>query len=218
MATKRDGNPFDDDFEEINSGELARIEQEKRLYKDRMVQSTKRSQIMIEESKQVAEKTEEELARQEESLYRTEANLDKIHTDIAVANRQLTSLKSIWGTIGNYFRKPVQPVQPSPQPSLAGSSKKVPSQDSKMDDTVKPGGRSSNNFDEMFSDSRDTDVIIDRNLDNMMAGLSELKGHALLMGDTLDRHDDIIDRVSYKAAEADKKVEDSGKRINKILR
>ena len=212
-------NPFEegeDDFEVIKSAELSRIQNEKQLYEKHMLDSTNRSLRLIEESKEVACKTEEELDRQEESLLRTERHLDKINSDMDVANRHITSLKSIWGTIGNYFRKPPQPkpvpvenetsVRPNPEIGAEGHSK---------------GG-----FDMGWEESKDvyssrtTDVnaAIDKSLDGMMSGLTELKGHALLFGETLDRHDDIIERVTYKATVADKKIADSDKQINKILR
>ena len=212
-------NPFeegDDGFEVIKSAELSRIQNEKQLYEKRMLDSTNRSLRLIEESKDMACKTEEELDRQEESLVRTETQLDRINNDMDIANRHITSLKSIWGTIGNYFRKP---PQPKPMPV-----KEEPSVKPNLD--IGAEGHSKGGFDMGWEESKDvyssrtTDVnaAIDKSLDGMMSGLTELKGHALLLGETLDRHDDIIKRVTYKATLADEKIEDSDRQINKILR
>ena len=224
MATGRSParkNPFDDDaFEEIHSSESSRIQSEKQLYEKRMLDSSKRSLILIEESKDIACKTEEELQSQEESLLRTEATLDKINGDIDIANRHITSLKSIWGTIGNYFRKPPPTKKEDVPPPPGKHSAETKQAGRKM--ANEPATSSSTGWEdkkEIFSSQpSNVNTVLDKNLDSMLSGLIELKGHALLLGDTLDRHDDIIDRVTYKATIADKRIEESDKNIRKILK
>lgn len=219
MATGREpaggswNNPFEDEtFEEIHSAECSRIQSEKELYEKRMLESSKRSLRLIEESKETACNTEVELHSQEESLLRTEKTLDQVNGDLDVTNRHITSLKSIWGTLGNYFRKPIQPKKPE-EPASSSSNK------SQTRPTV---AATSSGWEERKDvyDSRPSDVnaVLDRNLDSMMSGLTELKEHALLFSDTLDRHDDIIERVTYKATVADTRIEDSDKKIRQILK
>ncbi|XP_065054762.1 synaptosomal-associated protein 29-like [Rhopilema esculentum] len=214
-------NPFEeDDFEEIHSAELSRIKHEKQLYEKRMFDSTQRSMRLIEESKDVACKTEEELARQEESLLRTETTLDKINGDLDVADRQLTSLKSIWGTIGNYFRKPVQTkaIEVPHKEKRVEKNPTVTTTEKIRQQTKGPNIGWEEKKDVFGSQPSNVNVQLDKNLDSMMSGLSELKGHALLMGNTLDRHDDIIDRVTYKTTRVDDRVESSSKELRKILK
>ena len=213
-------NPFEeDDFEEIHSAELSRIKHEKQLYEKRMLDSTQRSMRLVEESKDVACKTEEELARQEESLLRTETTLDKINGDLDVADRQLTSLKSIWGTIGNYFRKPVQTkAMQVPQKEKRAEKNPVTTTEKNRQQTKGPNVGWEEKKDVFDSQPSNVNVQLDKNLDSIMSGLTELKGHAVLMGETLDRHDDIIDRVTYKTTRVDDRVESSTKEIRKILK
>ena len=227
MAYRR-RNPFDDepdnDFEEITHSEIARIQQEKQLYENRMVESSYRSLRMIEETKDIACKTEEELARQGEALDRTEGNLDKINADIAVSERHITSMKSIFGAIGNYFRKPpaskTEPGKPGvgkATQDLAQQSSDVRLKGSDVQRATDIRWDGPSQMQTSYGQRASSDSVTDRNLDQIMTGLKELKEHGLLMGATLDDHNEKIDRITYKATEADKRVEDADKKIRKIL-
>ena len=217
MATGR--NPFEDDtFEEIHSFESSRIRSERQLFEKRILDSSSRSLRLIEESKDIACKTEEELQSQEESLLRTEATLDRINGDMDIANRHITSLKSIWGTIGNYFRKPVQPQKPEVLTKDNETGKEYLGGKPKNERPAASSMGWEDSSDVFDTQRQNVNTILDKNLDSIMSGITELKGHALLFGETLDRHDDIIDRVSYKTTMADKKIEDSDKNIRKILK
>ena len=216
MATGR--NPFEDDtFEEIHSFESSRIRSEKQLFEKRIIDSSSRSLRLIEESKDIACKTEEELQSQEESLLRTEATLDRINGDMDIANRHITSIKSIWGAIGNYFRKPVQPQKPE-VPTGNDTKQEYLRGKPKTERTAASSVGWEDSRDVFDSEKQNVNAVLDKNLDSIMSGLTELKGHALLFGETLDRHEDIIDRVTYKATVADKKIEDSDRNIRKILK
>ena len=211
-------NPFEDDtFEEIHSVESSRIQSERQLYEKRILDSSSRSLRLVEESKDIACKAEEELQSQEESLLRTEATLDQINGDMDIANRQITSLKSIWGTIGNYFRKPLQPKKPD-VPAGDVEKKQYSETKSKTEQAVASGMGWEDSKDVYHSRPQNVDATVNKNLDAVMAGLTELKGHALLLGETLDRQDDIIHRVTYKATMADKKIEESDRNVRKILK
>jgi len=211
-------NPFDDDtFEEIHSVERSRIQSERQLYEKRILDSSSRSLRLVEESKDIACKTEEELESQEESLLRTEATLDQINGDIDIANRQITSLRSIWGTIGNYFRKPLQPKKPDVL-SEVSEKKQYSETKPKTEQVVASRMGWEDSKDVYHSGPQNVDATVDKNLDAIMSGLTELKGHALLLCETLDRHDDIIHRVTYKATMADTKIEESDRNIRKILK
>ena len=213
-------NHFEDDpFEEIHSDESSRIRSERQLYEKRSVDSSNRSLRLIEESKSTACKIEEELQYQEDSLVRTEETLDRINGDIDIANRQITSLKSIWGAIGNYFRKPLQPQKPQ-LPDKNTEAKHDYSQ-------IRPRANQTSTTSVGWEEHKDVfdpepqgtaADVLDKNLDSIRVGLSELKGHALLLGETLDRHDDIIERVTYKAGMADKRIEESDRKIRQILK
>ena len=65
---------------------------------------------MIIESQSSAMETAEALRKQREQLERTSKNLDKINGDLDESDRNITSLKSIWGTMSNWFKKPLKKV------------------------------------------------------------------------------------------------------------
>ncbi|KAJ7375722.1 Synaptosomal-associated protein [Desmophyllum pertusum] len=79
--------------------------------------STRRSLALIEDSHDIAIQTGEELQCQGEQLNRIERNLDKITSDMSIANRHIKSVNSVFGAIGNYFKKAPKPKDTSPQSS-----------------------------------------------------------------------------------------------------
>ena len=111
-------NPFEDDsddeFEKVNGDE---IRTQMQMARDRTLDSTKRSLALIEDSHDLAVRTGEELQCQGEQLNRIERNLGIIQHDMAIANRHIKSVNSIWGSIGNYFKKAPKPKESVPQSS-----------------------------------------------------------------------------------------------------
>ncbi|XP_057294958.1 soluble NSF attachment protein 29-like isoform X2 [Hydractinia symbiolongicarpus] len=224
----RDRNPFEDEdnFEDISdTPELARIKQEKELYQQRMIDSSYRSLRMINESQGIASETAEELRKQREQLERTDKNLDKISGDLKQTDRNITSLKSIWGTMSNWFKKPVQTDDPHTEDSRANALKI--NQDIRRDNNeIKNNLRTINQRADLSwegdSDANvrqsSTDAIVDKNLDNMMAGLEILKNQGMALGAEIDDHNVLLDRIQRKTETADANIENQNLRIRKILK
>ena len=62
------------------------------------------------------------------------------------------------------------------------------------------------------------DEVLDKNLDEMAMGLSRLKGLALDLNTELDEHEDILNRLDDKSAQAGIKVTKQNKDMAKLLK
>ena len=207
-------NPFGDDLDDFEyDTALSRLEQTQ----ERILGSTSRSLGLIEDSHNIAIKTAEELQRQEEALYRTERNLDKMSGDMTTANRHIKSVKSVWGAIGNYFSKPKNDPTHTSEPVKP----EVPERSLNMDADIKLDYGEQDYLSEYSGKGRGTDAFerqYDNHLSEISRGLSILKDDALVLGQTFDRHDEIITRVQGKVEKVDDEIGLADKKIRKILR
>lgn len=227
----RKTNPFEDDsddeFEKVNGDE---IRSQMQMARERTTESTKRCLALIEDSHDIAVKTGEELQCQGEKLNRTERNLDKIQSDMKIAKRHIKSVNSIWGALGNYFKKAPQPKENTQQTSshtdsgLSGlkddSSLCYPGRD--RESGSKGYGAwtgEAGQFERRSFSSRDPyEREIDANLDLVSRGLGRLKEDALILGSEIERQNEQLDRIGVKADVAYKTVEESDKKVRRILR
>ena len=227
-------NPFEDEedkFDDLaNDPELMNIRQQQDLYRQRMVQSSNRSVQMIIESQSTAMETAEELRKQREQLERTSKNLDRINGDLDESDRNITSLKGIWGTMSNWFKKPIKKQEETQNGTSATSSeeedRRLMAENKQLKENLRrldhieiepSSGRGS------FSGSSSSfrtqeDDIVDKNLDTMLAGLAMLKGQGLALGNEIDDQNDLIENIGSKASKADVRLEDQNSKMNKILR
>ena len=216
MASRREEttNPFGDDLDDFEyDTALGRLEQTQ----NRVLGSTSRSLGLIEESHHIAIKTAEELQRQEEVLNRTERNLDDMSRNMTTANRHIKSVKSVWGAIGNYFSKPKEEPKPERHPVNAEVSERSLNIDAdirldygEQDCLSEYGGRGRG--------TASFERQCDNHLSEISRGLSILKDDARVLGQTIDRHDDIITRVQSKVENVDKEIAVADRKIKKILR
>ena len=216
MAARREEttNPFGDDLDEFEyDTALSRLEQTQ----NRILGSTSRSLGLIEESHDIAIKTAEELQRQEEVLNRTERNLDDMSRNMTTANRHIKSVKSVWGAIGNYFSKPKEESRPERHPVNA----EVPERSLKIDADIRLDYGEQDYLSEYGGRGQGT-ASFERQYDNHLSeisrGLSILKDDAMVLGQTVDRHDDIITRVQSKVENVDEEIAVADRKIKKILR
>ncbi|KAK3736272.1 hypothetical protein QZH41_008100 [Actinostola sp. cb2023] len=223
-------NPFldgpEDDFELVDGNQ---IQNQMRQVQQRSLDSTKRSLALIDDSHDLACKTAEELVYQGEQLNRIERNLDTIHDDVAVANRHITSMKSIWGTMANYFKRP-------PKQTASQSPAQIPEQDRLTDMTTASafeyssrsrnqefgeGGPSPSLYPvkqtQNFASSDPYERQLNDNLDLMSRGLGRLKEDALILEGELDRQNEQLPRIHMKTESADIKVQKAQKDIRKLL-
>lgn len=222
----RNTNPFEDDiedgFEQVNGDEIRRQMQ---ISRGRTLDSTNRCLALIEESHDLAIGTGKELQLQGEKLNRVERNLDKIENEMTIANRHITSVNSIWGAVGNYFKKAPKPKGSAPQ-----SAPSSVITDLQTESSLYYGGRQGKpssyetvtgieRFERSSFSSRDPhEREIDANLDLMSRGLGRLKEDAVILGGEIERQIEQIDGIGYKIDKANEKVGKSDRKIRQILR
>lgn len=215
-------NPFEDeledDFEHVDKDLLQR---QMRDTQQRSLDSTKRSLALIEDSHDVAIKTAEELQYQGEQLNRIEKNLDVIHDDMAVANRRISSMKSVWNSMANYFKAPPKKtaslnshLEPEVSDILASSSVQASNRS-------RPTGQNYPQVNQMSSSASTSHDPFERelndNLNQISRGLGRLKEDALVLGQEVDRQNEQLPRITMKADSADIKVTKARKEVQKLL-
>lgn len=228
IRRKQRTNPFeeeDNNFEDVGkSPEFMRLQQEKELLEKRMVDSSFRSVNMINESQQVAGETAEDLMIQREKLERTNKTLDKMQDDLNSTDRNINSMKSIWGTMTNWFKKP---LKPSTNDTKTDNTDAIDSmKESNQNNATRVGGL--DNFPksspamhhqpQMYQQSNNVNDVVDRNLDNMLAGLTMLKGQAVALGEEVDYQNQLLDTISQKVDKTDDRITNQDSKIRKMLK
>ena len=220
-------NPFEDgeedNFEDIsNSPELKSVRAQQDYYKQKMIDSSHRSVRMIQESQDIASDTAETLHKQREQLERTNRNLEKMQDDLKDSDRSITSLKSIWGTMSNWFKKPV--TKSSTDVSNEKTSEAVcqlKKENEELKKEVVRVSKATNLAWEGGYQSQEQNSgndIVDQNLDQMLSGLTILKQQGLSLGKEIDEHNALIIDIQGKVDKTDIVIEGQNKRIEKILR
>ena len=227
MAAFRGGkNPFDeedDKFEEISDfPEMASIKQQKELYEKRMIDSSFRSLRLINESQDIASETAAELESQRLQLERTQQNLIKMDADLNQTDRHINSMKSIWGSVENWFKKPVNPLKSSSVPvksnplgennknENAAIQNNLKSLDKKVD--LSWGN------DPSIRSQSSANQIVDKNLDHMLAGLQLLKSQGLALGAEIDHQNDLIEDIQAKSTKIDQRIDQQNLKVRSILK
>lgn len=217
-----------DNFHDLSDDpEMMNIRQQQDYHRQQMVQSSNRSVQMIIESQTTAIETADELRKQREQLERTSKNLDKINSDLNESDRNITSLKGIWGTMSNWFKKPLKKTEEDSSKThrssedddrrLQEEARNIQQNLKKLDNIdVDSGAHSGASGASQYRTAEDD--IVDKNLDTMLAGLTMLKSQGLSLRNELDDHNELIVDISKKSETADVRIEDQNKRMNKILR
>ena len=94
--------------------------EERRKIEERTLQSSKMSLGLVYESEKIGLSTAEDLVKQGEKLQNVDRNLDSMTSTMRVTQKHLTSMKSLFGGIKNYFGSK------TPDPATMSSSKSVP--------------------------------------------------------------------------------------------
>lgn len=94
--------------------------EERRRIEERTLQSSKMSLGLVYESEKIGLSTAEQLVQQGEKLQNVDRNLDSMNATMRVTQKHLTSMKSLFGGIKNYFGSK------TPDPSAMSSSQSVP--------------------------------------------------------------------------------------------
>jgi len=198
---------------------------------ERTLASSERGLGLLYESEKVGVATADELSRQKEQLMRTEQRLDDINSTLRNSEKHIQGIRSVFGAVRNYFggrsTAPPPPAITGPmKPDLQQGSARVPvvssastlqqQQQSQRYQETHPGLRNKPGF--VQAPPASVDDALDRNLDDMAAGLSRLKGLAQGLNSELNEHNDLLDRVNDKSEGVGFKVEKQNKAMEKILK
>lgn len=204
--------------------------------------SSHRSLGLLYESEKVGLATAEELSRQKEQLKNTEHRLDDINATLKTSERHLQGVKSVFGGIMNYLtgRRAApgtagpataggpnsMPVHSSSMPPIHSSSessihdlKNQPQQHQNhpgLRVRGMGGGGAAPDF--TSPSSSHVDEMLDRNLQDMSAGLSRLKGLAEGLNSELNEHNQIIDSIEDKVEQNKWRVDKQNKDMAKLLK
>lgn len=209
-------NPFVDELDELEFDTAVRkLEAKQRS----ILNSTNRSLNLIEESHDIAIKTAEELQCQEEQLHRIDRNLDDMRGDLTSANRHIKSVKSVWGAIGNYFSKPPPEDKKKVTSKHSLKESSIPERPARIETDLKLNygeqdylsdygrGRETANFERQYNSQ----------LGEMSRGLGVLKNDAMILGNTIDRHNEMIDRIQGKSDLVSSEVKEADWKVRRIL-
>ena len=173
---------------------------------------------------QVGAETAVELSRQKEQLLNTESKLDEINSSLRQSERHIQGIRSVFGSIRNYFSGHSASAPAAQQPPSGPVNRNIPASSS----SPGPGLTSYNDFNNRVSQSQISaghnqnynavDEKLDRNLDDMATSLARLKGLAQGLNTELDDHNQIIERVHDKAEVVGFKVDKQNKEMGRILK
>ncbi|CAG0918382.1 unnamed protein product [Notodromas monacha] len=198
----------------------------RREVENRTIESTMRSVALIDDSERVGTETASNLLVQREKLEKTEERLDVMNDNLRQSERHITSIKSVFGSIKNYFSKqPVKakPVEKSKTDDNLSSVVSPPKENGDHPalslrgvDYGGSGGASSRAA--ASSKPQSADEIIDKNLEDMSLGLARLKGLASGLGNEIESQNQLLDRITDKAEKNEWKVQRQNKEMARILK
>ncbi|KAM5262443.1 synaptosomal-associated protein 29 [Ctenodactylus gundi] len=193
--------------------------------------STSRSLSLMYESEKVGVASSEELVRQRGVLERTEKMVDKMDQDLKTSQKHISSIKSVFGGLVNYFRsKPAETsaeqngtLAPQPNDRLKEAISTSKEQEAKyvashpnlrkledVDSAVSPEAHPQNPHLRAYHQK------IDSNLDELSAGLGRLKDIALGMKTEIEEQDDILDRLTTKVDKLDINIKSTEKKVRQL--
>lgn len=240
-------NPFDDDYEDYTGAmstskpmksyttvgndniedDVNFYEREIERYMQESLDSTQRSRGKLEQSEQIGVATAQDLLVQREKLENTEKNLDEIDRTTKQTQRNLNSLKSVFG---GFFKNKFSraPKEPPPQMASSKSDNRLNSTVEKLksDDSYSYGGAVSASGPTLSESSRAAikgtrweamDNEIDANLDSMSSQLARLKTLGAAIGEEVDSQNELLDRIQVKAERNDARVRDQDSQMKRLL-
>ncbi|CAJ1069268.1 synaptosomal-associated protein 29-like [Xyrichtys novacula] len=240
---KPKGRGFDDEFNDSGLSEAERrqryLKQEVMRTANSAVDSSYRSLGLIYESEKMGVETGEELMRQGQVLKRTDKMLDNMEQDLKTSQKHITSIKSVWGGIVNYFKGNSETKPPPEEPKAYQGSDRLQSALSSSREHedkyqashpnlrhLNTGGfGASASIDDSSSRQnghpqnrhlREAHQTLDNNLDEMCSGLSRLKGIGLGLQAEIDAQDDSIDALLSKVDKMDSKIHNTNQQIKNL--
>lgn len=195
---------------------------------ERTLASSERGLGLLYESEKVGLATAEELTRQKEQLMRTEQRLDDINSTLRNSEKHIQGIKSVFGSIRNYFSgRSAVPPPPATAASLPPSKSSPQIGNSRFNSSAMADLQQNEGYQDNHPALRnrpgfvqrpvDVDAALDKNLDDMASGLARLKGLAQGLNEELNEHNDLIDRVNTKTEDVKFKVDKQNKDMTRIL-
>ncbi|XP_053276319.1 synaptosomal-associated protein 29 isoform X2 [Pleuronectes platessa] len=257
MAFPKTHNPFaddddDEDFkpkrrgfdDEPSDSGLSEPERRQRYLQQEVmrtaqsaVDSSYRSLSLIHESEKMGVETAEELMRQGEALKRTNKMLDNMDQDLKTSQTHISSIKSVWGGLVNYFKAKPETKPPPEQPNAYQPSVKLENALSGSRDVDEryqashPNLRNTEGFGAAASVDasssqqnglpqnrilKDAHKTLDNNLDDMSDGLRRLKNLGLGLQSEIEDQDDSIDFLLNKVDKMDSKIITTNQQIKNL--
>lgn len=254
MAYSKSTNPFADDDEEFPSSwrggggdedsdpdqGLSEAERRQRHLQQEVMRTAKsavdsshRSLGLIYESEKMGTETAEELMRQGEALKRTERMVDNMDQDLKTSQKHINSIKSVWGGLVNYFKKPEVKPEPEPPAAYKASDKLQNALASSKEHEDKyqashpnlrkldTGGFGSSASEGQNGYPRNSHLraahqTLDNNLDEMCSGLSRLKSLGLGLQAEIDDQDVSLDALMGKVDKMDTKISNTNQQIRNL--
>ena len=190
---------------------------------------------LIEESKQVGQKTLENLSTQREALERAESGLDHINSTTRSTQKHLNHMKSFFGGIKSVFWRSPPAATSLAQNSLpnrgaipksatfAHTPSSIPSTTSTQGNH--PAATSSQQNASFAQPSASVSKSANPNEDEFEAGLSELgfglgmlKDMALQMGEEIGSQDDMLNRITEKSERAGDSIKHQNRQMQQLLK
>ncbi|XP_008334349.1 synaptosomal-associated protein 29 [Cynoglossus semilaevis] len=203
------------------------------------VDSSYRSMGLIYESEKMGVETAEELVRQGEVLKRTDKMMDNMDQDLKTSQRHISSIKSVWGGLVNYFKGKPETKPPPEEPKAYQASEKLQSAMSgsrEYEDkyqashpnlrrintegfggaTSMDDGSSRQNGFSKNKHLKEAHQTLDNNLDDMSDGLKRLKNLGLGLQSEIEAQDDSIDSLLNRVDKMDMKIHNTNQQIKKL--
>jgi hypothetical protein len=219
----RSTNPFEDEpkFGNRNNNnnnlshedDLRFIQEKIGKVENDSLESTRRALRMLNETEEVGVKTAAELEQQGEKLKGIEENLDGIDSTLTATQRNLNQIKSVFGGLKNKFFGPKQRSNTSTNLKDKAEKSSISASQSmnNMKETTKTP-----EFVTITGSDREQEL--NKNLEDMSAGLSRLKDLGLAMNRELTVQDSRLDRIGDKVTYTDAKVKDQNAQMKRILK
>jgi len=194
---------------------------ERRKVEERTLQSSFRSISLLDESERVGSATAEELARQREQLKSTEQKLDDINSSLHVSQRHIQGIKSIFGTMKNYFSGSKSESAHSCRPDaeklrnpreILEFAKNIPVATSpSTNPTISQSG-------DLAVPTQKAEDILDQNLMVIGKSLSRLKDLGIGLHQELEDQNILVDTIADKTESVNFRVKQQNQQMDKILK
>ncbi|XP_066559993.1 synaptosomal-associated protein 25 [Amia ocellicauda] len=198
--------------------EMEELQRRANQITDESLESTRRMQLLVEESKDAGIRTLVMLDEQGEQLDRIEEGMDQINQDMKEAEKNLTDMAKCCGLC-------VCPCAKLKNIETTGAYKKVWGNNQDGVVSSQPSSRvmderermtmSGGHIRRVTNDAREDEM--EENLQQVGSILGNLRSMALDMGNEIDMQNTQIDRIMDKAVVNNSRITEANQRANKLI-